>query len=262
MAHPGPRSHPRRRGLVRPLVPLVLWCCALGPGMGAAAAQVEVAAELERMMTQYGFAMKPADLDATRDKKARAEEGAEVLPRLRVLLEGFDHIIVQAPQGGVERVLILGAKTPYSPPAPATATPGAADPAGAAGEIVLDTQRVGSSHAVTLTLEGEDGRRVSRVLLVDTGADYVVLPSSLIAQLGIPPEGLRQQQVQTANGNVEAALGTLQAVWLKDQRVTGVPVAFIEDGRLGGNALLGMSLLGRFRLTIEDEKNRLLLGTK
>ncbi len=165
--------------------------------------------ELERMMTQHGFAMKSADLDATRDKKVRAEEGTELLSRLRVLLEGFDHIIVQTPEGGGERVLILGAKTPYTPLTPAAPAPGAAAPAGAAGEIVLDTQRVGSSQAVTLTLEGQDGRRVSRVLLVDTGADYMVLPSSLIAQLGTSPEGLRRQQVQTANGNVEAALGTL-----------------------------------------------------
>ena len=262
MAHLGPRSKPPRRRLVRPLGPLVLWCCALWVWMDvAAAAQVEVGAELERMMTQYGFTMKPADLDATRDKKARAE-GTDLLPRLQLLLEGFDHIIVQAPQGGVERVMILGAKTPYTPPPPTTPAPGAAAPAGAVGDIVLDTQRVGSSHAVTLTLEGEGGKRVSRLFLVDTGANYVVLPSSLIAQLGLSPDGLRQQQVQTANGSVAATLGIIPAVWLKDQRVTGIEVAFIEDGRLGGNALLGMSLLGRFRMTIEDEQNRLVLGKK
>jgi len=260
MTHRGHRSRPPRRGLRRPLAHLTFCACALWPGLQAAAAQVEVAAELERMMTQYGFEMKPADLDATRDKQARAE-GAELLPRLRVLLEGFDHIIVQAPQGGVARVLILGAKTPYTPPPP-TPKPVTSAPADAPGEVILDTQRVGASHAVTLTLEGENGRRVQRVLLVDTGADYVVLPSSLIAQLGLSAEGLRQQQVQTANGNVAAALGILPAVWLKEQRVTGVEVAFIEDGRLGGNALLGMSLLGRFRVTIEDEQNRLLLGNK
>jgi clan AA aspartic protease (TIGR02281 family) len=113
---------------------------------------------------------------------------------------------------------------------------------------------------VTLTLEGANGRRVQRLLLVDTGADYVVLPSSLIGQLGLAPEGLRQQQVQTANGPTDAALGTLPAVWLKDQRIAGIEVAFIEDSRLGGNALLGMSLLGRFRVTIDDEQGRLVLG--
>ncbi|WP_295391702.1 TIGR02281 family clan AA aspartic protease [uncultured Thiodictyon sp.] len=252
MACPAPHSH--RRILVRTLTPLALWLC-LGV---AGAAQVEVAGELERLMAQYGFQMKPADLEATRDKQGRAAEGTELLPHLRALLEGFDHIIVQSGQGGVERVLILGAKTPYTPPAPAAAAP-AAPPA---GEITLETQRIGSSHAVTLMLEGQNGRRVQRQLLVDTGADYVVLPTSLIGQLGLAPDALHTQQVQTANGNVEAALGTLPAVWLQQQRVAEVPVAFIEDARLGGNALLGMSLLGRFRVTIEDEQNRLVLGPK
>jgi clan AA aspartic protease (TIGR02281 family) len=230
----------------------------------ATAEQVDVAQELERLMTKHGFKMKPADLDQTRDKKGRAEDTA-LLPHLRVLLEGFDHIIVQSPGGGVERVLILGAKVPYTPPPPAAPqSPPAPETTNAnpTSEIVLDTRRVGSSHTVSLTLEGENGRRVQRSLLVDTGADYVVLPNSLITQLGLSPNKLRSQSVQTANGNVDASLGTLPAVWLKDQRVTGVAVAFIDDGRLGGNALLGMSLLSRFKLTIEDEQNRLRLDKK
>lgn len=228
-----------------------LWAASVG------AAQVEVAGELEGLMARYGFEIRPAHLELTRERQGRAE-GTELIPRLRVLLEDFNYIIVQAPGGGVQRVLILGAKEPYTPPA----TPPIAAPSGAPSEIVLDTQRVGASHTVTLTLEGEGGRRIQRVLLVDTGADYLVLPNSLIPQLGLAPERLRQQQVQTANGNVDALLGSLPAVWLKDQRVTGIEAAFIEDGRLGANALLGMSLLGRFRVTIEDEKNRLVLGTK
>nr|WP_295456710.1 retropepsin-like aspartic protease [uncultured Thiodictyon sp.] len=225
----------------------------------AGAAQVEVAPELERLMAQYGFQMKPADLETTRDQKGRAEEGTELLPRLRALLEGFNHIIVQSGQGGVERVLILGAKTPYTPP-PANA-PKAGDPP-AAGEITLETQRIGSSQAVTLILEGTNGQRVQRQLLVDTGADYVVLPRSLIGALGLPPDALHAQQVQTANGNVEAVLGTLPAIWLKESRVAEVPVAFIDDERLGGNALLGMSLLNRFSVKLESEQNRLVLGRK
>ena len=234
-----------------PVAALAFWAGCVG------AAQVEVAGELETLMTRYGFDIKPAHLELTRDRQGRAE-GGELIPRLRALLQDFDYIIVQTPGGGVERVLILGAKVPYAPPA----TPPAAAPGGGAGEIVLDTQRVGSSHTVILTLEGEGGRRIQRTLLVDTGADYLVLPSSLITQLGLAPERLRQQQVQTANGNVDALLTSLPAVWLKDQRVPGIEAAFIEDGRLGANALLGMSLLGRFRVTIEDEKNRLVLGTK
>lgn len=263
MAYSNPRPPRLRPAFMRSLVSLTLGLC-----MGLAAAeQVEVAQELERLMTQHGFKMKPADLDQTRDKKGRAED-TELLPRLRVLLEGFDHIIVQSPGRGVERVLILGTKVPYTPPPPAApqsppvSETTNANPTNPTSEIVLDTRRVGSSHTVSLTLEGENGRRVQRSLLVDTGADYVVLPNSLITQLGLSPNKLRSQSVQTANGNVDASLGTLPAVWLKDQRVTGIAVAFIDDGRLGGNALLGMSLLSRFKLTIEDQQNRLRLNKK
>jgi clan AA aspartic protease (TIGR02281 family) len=226
-----------------------------------AAERVDVARELERLMQAHGFTMKPADLESTRDIRARAE-GEALIPRLRVLLEDFDHIIVQGPGGGVERVLILGEKVPYVPPAvdpgPETAQAGP----GAAGDIVLDTQRKGTSHAVTLTLEGGNGRRVQRVLLLDTGADYVVLPTSLIGPLSIPPDSLRPQSVQTANGTVDAQIGQLAAVWLADRRIADVDAAFIEDARLGGSALLGMSVLSRFKVTLDDDANQVVLHGK
>lgn len=237
----------------------VLWAA----GAVLAESQVEVAAELERLMAQYGFQMDREQLDATRDARGRAD-GVELLPRLNALLEGFDYAIVQGPQG-VERVLILGTKAPYSAPQPdpnAGAPQADQPPAepGATAEIVLESQRKGTSHALTLTLEGDNGRRVERVLLLDTGADFVVLPTSLISPLGIQPARLRSQQVQTANGAVSAKLGTLAAMWLGEQRVPGVEAAFIDDSKLGGNALLGMSVLGRFRVTIDDERNRVVLS--
>jgi clan AA aspartic protease (TIGR02281 family) len=246
--------------------PLVLWSWSVIGPSAAQAAQVDVAEELERLMAAHGFTMKTADLEATREIEGRIESD-ELIPRLRVLLEGFDHIIVQKPGGGVERVLILGAKIPYTPPAKtadtgAEDTPEAEAEAGAKVEIVLETQRKGTSHAITLTLEGENGKRVQQVLLLDTGADFVVLPSSLIGPLAIRPSDLRRQSVQTANGTVDAQLGTLAAVWLGDQRIPGIKTAFIDDARLGGNALLGMSVLGRFRVTIDDDNNQVVLAGK
>ena len=229
-----------------------------------AGAPVDVAQELERLMTQYGFRMNPDHLALTRSVQGRAE-GTELLPRLNNLLEGFDHAIVQGPRG-IEQVLILGAKAAYVPP-PATGTPNAGPEPGPGGEagpgdIVLESQRKGTSHALTLGLEGDNGQRVQRALLLDTGADFVVLPSSLIAQLGMQPGSLRSQRVQTANGPVDARIGNLAAIWLGEQRLPGVETAFIDDAKLGGSALLGMSVLGRFRVTIDDARNRVVLSGK
>jgi clan AA aspartic protease (TIGR02281 family) len=257
-----PRRHRRLAVLARVCLGATLLAAA-----EVQAERVDVGAELERLMGIHGFNMRPADLASAREVEGRAE-GEALIPRLRTLLENFDHVIVQAPGGGVERVLILGEKAPYVPPAPQPPQTAQGEPAAeddgepAADDIVLDSQRKGSSHAVTLTLEGSGGRRMQRMLLLDTGADYVVLPSSLIAPLAIPADGLRSQPVQTANGTVEAQIGKLTAVWLGGQRITDVDAAFIEDERLGGNALLGMSVLGRFRVTIDDDANQIVLGSK
>lgn len=257
------QKHPfnaRRAGILA-LVTCV-FACSTGIAVGEPV-QVEVAEELERLMAAHGFTMKPAHLESTRRSFARAE-GEALVPRLRVLLERFDHVIVQTPDGGVERVIILGEKTAVAPSAPEpskgqeqTSDDGEATPT---AEIVVETQRKGTSHALLLSLEGENGKRIQRPLLLDTGADYVVLPASLIAPLGIRNESLRRQAVQTANGTVDAQLGTLTAVWFGNQRVTQVATAFIDDSRLGGNALLGMSVLGRFRVTIDDAKNLVVLA--
>lgn len=238
----------------------------LGSAGSALGEHADVAEELERLRAVHGFTMRDGDIEATRDVTGRIG-GSDLVARLRILLEDFDHIIIQKPGGGVERVIILGEKAAYTPPQPALAEsePGDGEDAeeGAAeGEIVLETRRQGSSHAVILSIEGVRGKRVQRVLLLDTGADYVVLPASLVPQLGIAPNSLHTQMVQTANGKVEARLGKLEAIWLGKRRVEGVDAAFIDDERLGGKGLLGMSVLGRFKVTIDDENNQVVLAEK
>jgi predicted aspartyl protease len=54
----------------------------------------------------------------------------------------------------------------------------------------------------------------------------------------------------------------IPAIWLGSHRIDGVEVAFIEDSKLGGSGLLGMSVLGRFTMTIDDDENQLTLGRK
>lgn len=228
----------------------------------AAAEKVPVGEELERLSAIHGFNV--VGLDATGEAVGRS--GAEELyPRLRTLLENFDHVIVQSPAGGVERVIVLGEKVPFVPgPRTPAGGPGAGKPAetGPVGSIALKTERRGTQHSVEVSLEGEGGKRISRSLLVDTGADFVVVPASLIAGLGIAPEKLKKREMQTANGKVEARLGRLSAVWLGEHRIPDVTIAFIEDGKLGNGGLLGMSVLGRYTMTIDDEAGRLTLAAK
>lgn len=222
---------------------------------GWAQTKVPIGAELERLSAAYGFTV--VGLGVTGEAVGRAST-EDIYPRLRKLLVDFDHIIVQAPGGGIERVIILGEKTAYVPPSPPVTAGGATG----SGHIELKTSRRGTQHAVQVSLEGEGGKRVARELLVDTGADFVVLPASLLGALGIPTDGLRPSEMHTANGKVQARIGSLPAIWLGQSRLENIRVAFLEDAKLGNSGLLGMSVLSRYTLTIDDKAGRLTLDTK
>lgn len=229
------------------------------PAPAFAAEKVLVADELERLAKEYGFSVQ--GLDQTEEVFSRTA-GDGLYHRLRLLLENFDHVIIQSPQGSVERVIVLGEKVPFEPtppPAPAGARGPEVDEG---GDIVVETQRRGTQHVVRASLEGGSGGKVERELHVDTGADFLVLPQSLISKLGMDEDQLEERDMQTANGRAKARIGTVPALWLGGRRIAGVEAAFVEDKRLGGNGLLGMSVLRRYKLTIDDDKNRIILSSK
>jgi clan AA aspartic protease (TIGR02281 family) len=237
---------------------LIIGVMLLPPSAGAD--KVLVADELERLSEAHGF--RVIGLEAVEDGMGRAE-GDELLPRLRRLLESFDHVIVQSPQGGVERVIVLGEKVPFVPPPRSAAKESEEDESETEdGGIVLGTERRGTQHAVEVSLEGPGGKRMSRSLLIDTGADFVVLPTSLVSDLGMPADALDERDMQTANGKVKARVGTLPALWLGRERVPEVVAAFIDDDKLGNGGLLGMSVLSRYTMTIDDDASRLTLAAK
>jgi clan AA aspartic protease (TIGR02281 family) len=99
-------------------------------------------------------------------------------------------------------------------------------------------------------------------MLIDTGADLVVLPESMIDQLGLTESPFRQEQIQTANGMANAKIGKLQKLKIAGETVENVDVAFIADSLLGENRLLGMSVLGRYQVTIDDTSHSITLLKK
>ena len=219
---------------------------------GASAAQVEIGPELNRLAAEHGFSV--TGVEVLEDERGRSEEG-DLFRRLRILLERFDHILVHADDGAVARVIIIG-RTNSTPPPKVQIDPKASPDS---EQIELETIREGAQHSIRVTLEGAGGRRVDRALLIDTGADALVLPASMIGPLGLDQAALSEREVQTANGRAQALMGRLEAIWLDGKRLAGVEVAFLEADKLGTSGLLGMSVLGRYQMTIDDRNNRLTL---
>jgi aspartyl protease family protein len=98
--------------------------------------------------------------------------------------------------------------------------------------------------------------------VLDTGATTVVLPLSMVERLGFESGDLTDGWSQTAAGRIRVKLGWLQAIKVGRIAEDRVAVAFIEDDQLGNQTLLGMSFLDRFRLTIDDRNERIILMRK
>ncbi len=204
-----------------------------------------LADQLRTLAAQHQFTV--SGLERTADSPAMRAQG-ELPQRLRAMLREYDFVLVNPPDGRVERLIILGRKG-AAPPPPVASSEVVVDQE---QEITLETIRSGEHHLVDAVLIGTRGERHPIQLLVDTGASSVVLPYSLVSVLGIDPTTLRSRQVQTANGVLTAGVTALPAMELAGSLVNDIETAFIDDDLLGGMALLGMSLLGRYRITLED----------
>ncbi len=211
-----------------------------------------LADELEELAEKFHFEIVGAEY--IEDEAAIATTGS-LYNRLNDLLFEYNHIVLRAPNQGVKKIIVLGRKQP-APEMPPDAE-STQDTATNTSEI--PTQRQGAHHIVTATLVGAGGQQLSQKLMVDTGASFVVLPQSSGPALGFDLFQLPEQQIQTAKGEHAARVGKLQALTLGKETVNDVQVAFIEDGLVGNTALLGMNVLSRFRITLDDEKNVLTL---
>ncbi len=199
-------------------------------------------AALGALARAHGIAVH--GLETVDDQPAPATAGT-ARRRLEALLADYSYMLVRKPGGGVDSVLIMGRKRRVVPPPEA---------------IDIETSRRGAHHVVIVVLTGPGGNRVTVPMIVDTGASTIVLPASLIGRLGFEAEALEDSMLETANRRVRGKKAVLASVAVGAAVQRDVAVAFIDDDRLGGTMLLGMSFLGRYRLTIDDAENRITLS--
>jgi aspartyl protease family protein len=213
----------------------------LGGDCPAASAE-DLRDTLQELSRRHAFTIE--GLDRIQPEEAQEAVSGELPARLRDLLRNYNHLMISGRGSTVEKLVILGIKrgSPGMPPDPA-----------------VSLTRDGPHHRVEAVLTGPNGRPMPVSLIIDTGASNIVLPESMIPALGFRAETLQSSTSQTASGTLPVKIGTLKSVAVGQNRAVDVVVNFVEDRKLGPLHLLGMSYLGRFRFTIDDEKSELIL---
>ena len=219
----------------------------------ATAAEQGLRDRVRALAEEFGFAVQGLELIPNEPAEAA---GGDLRQRLKSLLYGYNYLVIDNDQGDIRRIIFLPRGEEGDLPAVAVSS---IDPLESSGEHIVPTRRRGMHQAVEGVLAGPNLVPVSMTLIVDTGASTIVLPSSMIRPLGFQAELLDDVLAQTANGEVRAKSGMLNSVTVGGGAVENVAVIFIDDQRLNGNLLLGMSFLRHFRLTIDDDSNRIIL---
>ncbi|HYE33888.1 retropepsin-like aspartic protease [Methylocaldum sp.] len=201
-------------------------------------------AQLESLAKDRGFAVE--GLDRIGSEAARATAG-DLPTRLKSLLEEYNYVLMGGQPGAVERLVITSAKIPVRE---------------RSRNATIKTTRLGPHHQVDTILVGPNGVALPITLIVDTGASTLALPESMASELGFTPETLQQGFSHTASDTIPIKVGILEVVQVGSVLATAVPVAFFPDDRLQGTKLLGMSFLNRFRMTLDETQNELILLAK
>lgn len=129
--------------------------------------------------------------------------------------------------------------------------------------LIIHTSRRGGHHVMRAAVIGPNNRPQLVSFLVDTGATSLVLPVSMIDRLGFQFADLKSIQIQTANGIIAGTQGVLKSVQLggpdNNDVIERITVQFVDDAAIGGQALMGMNVLSRYSITIEDKRDQIVL---
>ena len=235
------------------LLAALLFMLALATPLDLPASDRSLRDLLRGLATTHGFVIE--DLGLISNETTDPVSG-DIRDQLKQLLGDYNYIVIENDQGGIEKIAILARGEAVDPP---TVEMAAVDIVTSPGQHIVPTRRKGMHQVVDGMLIGPDLMPHSASMVIDTGASTIVLPSSMIKTLGFAAEKLRAGWAQTANGRVRVKTGILNFVEIGSATVEDVAVIFIEDNRLNGTMLLGMSFLGRFQMTIDDANNRIIL---
>jgi clan AA aspartic protease (TIGR02281 family) len=133
------------------------------------------------------------------------------------------------------------------------ARPGRADwSAGGSGEVPLDGD--GTAWMVRATLNGT----TRALFLLDTGATYCVLSTSLARRLGVRP-GHTTLELQTANGTVTVPLVELRTLDVGGSRAHGVQAVVHDAVQSPLDGIIGLNFLNQFHYAIDPRRRTLRL---
>lgn len=165
--------------------------------------------------------------------------------QLDQLLFEYNHIVIQGENAKIEKLIIIDKKDPSLHE-----------------DLKVPIENRNGSYFVLVSIKGQNDTWLEKELIIDTGANIVVLPESYIEVLNLSRNELYNTDIQTVNGRVSAFKGNLPALSVGDEIVENVAVAFVKDELMGMNGLLGMSYLGLFRFSIDDTLSQMSLIKK
>lgn len=161
--------------------------------------------------------------------------------RVKRLLAEFNYVTVLNADQSIERIIILGEKQVL--------------PRG----TILHTEKKGKNHIIEGRITGTNGKQVDVSLVIDTGADYLVLPKSMMETFGVDRDSSETRKLQTANGLTEASIAKVRTLQIGIESIPDVEAAFIDDEQLGDAKLLGMNVLEQYRVTLDDREQTITL---
>lgn len=196
--------------------------------------------------------------------------------RSQAVRSGLEYLTAPVPADSSAGVVRLGARfvellgdepepTPFASPIPVVEVARLSDEARRArevrGDVVIPYEGQGETMRVAAFFDGPRyGEEFS--MIFDTGATYTTLSRAALALLEIPvPSDAPLAVLRTANGEVEAPLVLVDAVWLGDAVVEWATIAVCDSCASEGVAgLLGLNVTGQFQVSLDHDRQQIQLS--